>query len=155
MIINDYMVSKSHVWCFPLEIYNFSVSLTYKIYQTHQTLHTLQTLTHTCQNPYPWPGVRVWRVRVGVQLKYPRVTRDNHYVSSTNRQQCLNIVSVNLFHFNVHWYIDTGPRVWWDVVQPQIGLHFSPYNCCVIRRRFPNTIPWRTTWTPREIIKRV
>ena len=32
------------------------------------------------KNPYPWPGVRVWRVGVGVQLKYPRVTRDNLYV---------------------------------------------------------------------------
>ena len=49
----------------------FFVSLTYKIYQT---------LIHTLQNPYPWPGVRVWRVRVGVQLKYPRVTCDNLYM---------------------------------------------------------------------------
>jgi hypothetical protein len=39
----------------------------------------VQTPTPTLQNPYPWPGVRVWRVGVGVQLKYPRVTRDNLY----------------------------------------------------------------------------
>ena len=71
MIINDYMVSKSHVWCFSLEIFTFFVLLTYKIYQT---------LNYTLQNPYSWQGVRVWRVRVGVQLKYPRVTCDNLYM---------------------------------------------------------------------------
>ena len=61
----------------------FSVTLTCKIYQTRQThanpCKPMQTHTLTLQNPYPWPGVRVWRVGVGVQLKYPRVTRDNLY----------------------------------------------------------------------------
>jgi hypothetical protein len=55
-------------------MYMFLVTLTHKIYQT---LQTLQTHANPYPYPYPWLGVRVWRVRVGVQLKYPRVTPDN------------------------------------------------------------------------------
>ena len=56
----------------------------------------MQTRTLTLQNPYPWPGVRVWRVGVGVQLKYPRVTHDNLYGC------VLHVPHDNLFHGDDH-----------------------------------------------------
>jgi len=40
-----------------------------------------ETLTLTCQNPYPWGGYGFSWVRVWVALEYPRVTHDNHYMA--------------------------------------------------------------------------